>query len=444
MRYDSIGRPKPGHTAMCPVQSGRHLKGRSRQAVSALSRARELVGRRPAAAGILGLRNFRFYLLSNTFGAFGFEIRVLATSWLVLELTDSPLWIAVVPAVGSVPALALTLFGGVVADRMERRTLMMAGRSAQVLLLFAVAIGVASDAIELWHLLLVSVAVGAAVAFLGPAWMSIIVDLVGKGRLVAGNALSSVSVNVANIAGPALGGYLIATSGLASPFYAGFAAYIASVALLLGTRRRAVQPRQPAASILTDLTDGVRYAAGEPGIRAIMLILVFAVFGVAIFPLLPVYARDVLHSGPGGYGTLVASMGVGALAGSIIMSFRAELPKKGLGMVVSAAVWDIAMVGFAFSTSFPLSVVLLFVMGAAGMVWMNLVLTILQDLSVDEMLGRIMGVHTMGAQLFPVGMLFGGALATAVSNEFALITAAALGTPVMAIIYMRSSALRRI
>ena len=419
-------------------------KGRLRQAVSALSRTREFVGRRPAAAGILGLRNFRFYLFSNAFGAFGFEIRVLATSWLVLELTDSAFWIALVPAVGSVPAIGLTLFGGVVADRMERRTLMMAGRSAQVLLLFAVAISVASDAIELWHLLLVSVAVGAAVAFLGPAWMSIIVDLVGKGRLVAGNALSSVSFNVANIAGPALGSYLIATSGLASPFYAGFAAYVASVALLLGTRRRAVQPRQPAASILTDLTDGVRYAAGEPGIRAIMLILVFAVFGVAIFPLLPVYARDVLHSGPGGYGTLVASMGVGALAGSIIMSFRAELPKKGLGMVVSAAVWDIAMVGFAFSTSFPLSVVLLFVMGAAGMVWMDLVLTILQALAADEMLGRIMGLHTMGAQLFPVGMLVGGGLATAVSNEFALIAAAALGTPVMAIIYLRSSALRRI
>ena len=411
--------------------------------ISALWRVgRRAVGR-SSASDLLRLADFRYYLASNTFGNIGFQLRTVATFWLVLELTDSSFWVGFVPFVAAIPAVALTLFGGAVADRADRRTVIITGRLSQSLLAFLVAYAIAADSIQLWHLLLVAVAQSTIVAFQGPAWMSIFVDVVGRHRLVVGNALSFGAADAAEIAGAALAGYLIASYGLAYPFYLAAVTHLVSFALLLKTRRRSPRQSKPVGSIVSYVLDGIGYVVREPGIPAALLVLFSGVFGAAIFALMPVYARDVLTAGPGGYGTLAAAFGAGSLAGSIVLSFSVEITKKAMGVIVAAAIWDVSMIAFAFSSTFLLSVALVFLMGVVGIVWLNLVLTILQLLSKEEMRGRVMSLHTMGLQLMPLGMMFGGALAATIGNELALVASAALGTPVMAVVYARSATLRR-
>lgn len=425
---------RPSHILMTTQRS---------QRMSALGRAGRRAFKGSAAADLLRIADFRYYLASNTSGNLGFQLRTVATFWLVLELTDSSFWVGFVPFVAVFPAVALTLFGGAVADRADRRTVIITSRLSQSLLAFFVGYAVAADFIQIWHLLLVAIAQSTVVAFQGPAWMSIFVDVVGRKRLVVGNALSFGVADTAEIVGAALAGYLIASYGLALPFYVATGAHLVSVSLLLKTQRRPPRQSRSQGSIVSDVLGGMRYAVGEPGIPATMVILFFSVFGTGIFALMPVYARDVLTAGPGGYGTLVAAFAVGSVVGSVILSLSGEITKKAMGVILAATVWDVSMIAFAFSSTFFLSVALVFVMGVAGIVWFNLVLTLLQLLSKEEMRGRVMSLNTMSMQLMPLGMMFGGTLATLVGNEFALVASAALGTPVMAVVYSRSATLRR-
>ena len=167
------------------------------------------------------------------------------------------------------------------------------------------------------------------------------------------------------------------------------------------------------------------------------------VFAVAVIPLMPVYARDVLDVGASGFGILAASMGAGFVVGSLLTSLVGNIPRKGLALIVVAPMWDVPMAVFAFSTVFPLSAALLFIMGVGGAIWINLLVTLLQTLSADHMRGRVMGLHSIANQFAPLGIMMAGALAVAVNKEFALLMGAALGTPVGVAIYLGSPALRR-
>ena len=172
------------------------------------------------------------------------------------------------------------------------------------------------------------------------------------------------------------------------------------------------------------------------------MIAATAVFGTAVIPLLPVYGRDVLDAGPAGYGVLVASLAVGYLLGSLLMTASGDLRNKGVWLLVTAAVWDIGAVAFGFSRIFPLSVLILLVMGVGGSMFVTLLVALIQQLTVHEMRGRMLGLYQMAFSAMPIGFVVGGALAQTVSNEFALIFGAVMGTPVMLVLFLRVPALR--
>ena len=408
-----------------------------------LTRTRAFLGRRPAAVDLLRLRDFRYFWLSTVGSDLGLELRMVATIWLALVLTDSPLWVGVVAGVRAVPVVALVLFAGAVTDRVDRRSILLATRVALGVLAFLTAYLATSGLIAVWHLVALAVAAAAVMAFGNPARQALVVDLVGRPRALAGNALANAAATAGEIFGPALAGYMIAKSGADTVFYAVAALYILSAFLMLRIRPRPRAAPQAGTSILRDIHEGLRYARGAAPIPALLLIHMTSLFSVAIMPMMPVYARDVLGVGAAGYGVMAGSMGLGFLVGSILTSLRADLPRKAAVMLVGGALWDIPMAAFAFSSSFPLSLALLFLMGAGGALWMNLLLTLVQTSADDRMRGRVMSLYTLASQVMPLGVILGGALAVAVANWFPLVMGAALGTPLAIVLFSRSPALRR-
>ena len=362
---------------------------------------------------------------------------------MVLQLTDSVLWVGVIVGIRAVPTTLLALFGGAVTDRLDRRAILVVTRSAMAALGLLTGFLVSAGLIEAWHLLLIGVAAGAALAFSGPAWRAMVVDLVGRERALTGNALNEVAGSVGEILGPAIAGFLIAWTDVAVVYYLAGAIYVASVMLTLRMRHRTQPSARPKRSILDDVRDGLAYARRTPGIPAMLAIASTTIFVVALIPLLPVYARDVLDVGSSGFGIMASALGVGFLVGSILISMAGDIPRKAVVLLIAGAFWDGPMVAFAFSRIFVLSVALVFVMGIGGAVWVNLTLTLLQTFSNDEMRGRVMSLYMIATQAAPLGMILAGALAAAVSNEFALVFGAILATPVGVVVFLRSPALRR-
>jgi predicted MFS family arabinose efflux permease len=196
-------------------------------------------------------------------------------------------------------------------------------------------------------------------------------------------------------------------------------------------------------SILEDIWAGLAYALRTPPIPALLLIVIAEMPGGVIITLIPVYARDVLEVGPIGFGVLSASLGAGFLAGSMVATAVGDFPRKGLVLLVTAAMWDVSMATFAFSRVYPLSAALLFIMGVGGAIHVNLLITMLQTRASDEMRGRVMSIYSLALASLPLGFILGGALAALVSNEFALVVSGLLSTPLIIVVYLRSPHLRQ-
>jgi len=372
-------------------------------------------------------------------------MRLTAQSWLVLALTDSSLWVGIVAAVSSAPAIALGLFGGVVTDRVSRRRILIASRLGLALVALATGALVASGRVEPWHLAVLSAGAGVVIAFGAPAMWTLVADMVDPRLLPSANGLVMLSNNIGEMVGPAIVGAVIARAGTETVFWL-IAAGGVVAALLTFRVRTTEQPPGGAsgASVLRDIRQGLAYARRtQPLPWLFVLVAANNLLGVAVFALIPTYARDVLAVGPAGYGLLSGAMGAGLLVGSIAIALFGNYRRKGLVILLAGVVWDASMIGFGFSRLFPLSLTLLFAMGVAGSYWMNAAVTAFQSTTTPAMRGRVMSLYVISMQMFPVGWLYGGALAAAVGNEWALIISAAGGTPPTILAYALSPGLRR-
>ncbi|MBM3956944.1 MAG: MFS transporter [Gemmatimonadetes bacterium] len=407
--------------------------------------ARHAPAGRLGGLALLSEGRFRALLASTGASDLATAMRVAAQSWLVLELTDSSLWVGAVAGVRAVPAVLLALVGGVVTDRVDKRALLFVSRLVLGFAAAAIGLLVAWGQIHPWHLVLLSVAGGVVIAFHGPALWALVGDLVPGRGLASANGLMALTYNVGDMAGPAVAGAVIAGAGTEVAFWAIGGGYGGAALLLIALAPQRRPASLPAASILRDLRDGLSYARRtQPLPWLCILIAVTSVFGVAVFPLIPTYARDILDVGASGYGLLAGALGAGALAGAVAISAFGNHPRKGLVIVLSGVVWDAGMIGFGFSRVFPLSLALLFVMGAAGAYWMNAAVTAFLSVAGPAMRGRVMGLYVLAAEFFPLGWLYGGALASAVGNEWALVISACGGTPVTLLAYALSPDLRRV
>jgi MFS family permease len=374
---------------------------------------------------VLGIADFRFLFLSNLLVFLGFEMRGIAQNWLALDLTNSQAWVGAVAGAPAFATVAFSLIGGAASDRFPKRNILVMVRIGLAAISFSLGYLVSSGLIEVWHLIAFAMVQGGVTAFGMPASMTIAYDIVGRERLFSAISVNQAVTSLGGVFGPALGGLLLGLIGVGPVFVLVGGLYVLAIVATIAIRTRgAAVPSGGERSGAGEILEGLRFAWNSRLVRALLILNALGIFLGVIFPLVPVYARDVLQVGGRGYGVMMGAFGVGTVAGAVGVAVLGGVRKKAWLTLAAILIFTSTMIAFAFSRSFVFSVAVLFVQGLAAPVYMTTVSTMIQTSVPDQLRGRVMGLNMIVFQLFSVGMLLGGALAAATSNEIALVTGA--------------------
>ena len=398
------------------------------------------------ALAALRHRNFRVFYAGQVFSLCGTWMQSTAQGWLVLELTNSSLLLGVVTAAGSLPSLVLTLWAGVVADRGDKRRIILIADLVMGAQSLALAVLTHLGLITYPVLLLLVLVLGTANAFEVPTRQSFFVELVGREDLPNAIALNSSAFNGTRIIGPALAGWVIGVAGVAACFYANAVSFLFVVLGLLMMRLPPFRPPERTTSTLDDLREGIDFIRGDRLVRT--LVWLIAAMSITAFPyamLLPVFARDVLRVGAPGLGWLLAATGAGALAGGVALAAGGGRVPRGRLMIGSALAFCVFLFAFTFVRTLVPALVLL---GLAGftMILNNATLNaLLQSLVPNRLRGRVMSVYVfMFLGMTPIGSLQAGALARALGAPAALAGGAAALFLIVLGVALRVPELRRV
>jgi MFS family permease len=359
-------------------------------------------------------RNFRLFTLGQSISVIGTWMQQVALGWLVYRLTDSAFLLGLVAFMSQGPVFLLAPLAGELADRISRRSIVIATQLLAMLQALLLGTLVVSGVIDVWHILVLSALLGCITGFDIPARQSFLLEMVGdRNDLPNAIALNSSIFNAARLIGPAIAGFAIAATGEGVVILINGFSYIAVIASLLAMD---VAPRAvPAGSgaVLHRMREGFDYAFGFPPIRAILgLVASVSLFAVPFTVLLPVVATESLGGGPRTLGMLMSATGLGALAGALVLASRSTV--RGLGRVIvgSAMLFGAALTAFALADSLLLALPLLTIAGFGMMTQMASSNTILQTIVDDDKRGRVMSLYSMAfIGLSPLGSLFAGAVA---------------------------------
>jgi len=361
--------------------------------------------------------------------------------WLALQLTHSGLLVGLVLAAQFTPVLLGGQFGGVIADRYRKRSVLLATQSLFMVPSFTLFVVSASGHAQYWMVVIAALAVGTINLFDVPARQAFIVEMVGKQDLMNAIALNSSVFNGAAVVGPSVAGVLIAVVGVPLCFLANSLSYLGAVAALLLMRDLPALARDHADQPwLARLLQGISYARREPVVGMLLLLVaVFSLFAMNRLTLIPLFADQVLYVGAQGFGFLVGAMGLGAMTGALMLAFFPQLgadPRRQLWM---AAIWVAALLEFSISRVFLISLVTLFVAGYAQISFLAATNNRIQTIAPDHLRGRVMGLY--GQALIgvgPLGATQAGLLATLFGAPWAMaIGAAVAGSVVLAVWLLR-------
>jgi MFS family permease len=339
-------------------------------------------------------RNFRLFITGQFISLCGTWIQVIARGWLVLQLTNSPFAVGLVTALGSLPILLFTLYGGVVADRVNRRRFILILQSFMLVETLVLAILTALHVITVHWVMGLAVVSGLLSAFEVPTRQSFLSEIVGREDLMNAIALNSSAFNVARVIGPAIAATLIATVGLAACFFADAASYLA-VIINLARMDPSLSPEGRGESVGAALRQGFAYVFGNRWPRALVtLIATFSIFGFSFLPLMPVFARDALGTGASGYGALVSSVGVGAAAAAFFMAGFGHRVRRSRLVMGSSILFGFILLAASLAPEFW-SALLLFTITGCIMALNGIAAnTTLQSEAPDELRGRVMGFYS--------------------------------------------------
>ena len=402
--------------------------------------------RRPRVIRVLAIPGFARLLASEALFDIGAVARTAAQSWVMYALTDSNLWVGVVSGMRSIPILILPIFAGAVVDRFDKRKLLATVRVALAIVSIIQAILIALDIIEPWHMLALALAAGTVVSFAMPAFWAYLADLIPERSLSRATALVMMGQNAGEMTGPVIVGWIIASAGADWAYAIIAAVYLLGAIFILNAPkgRFAAPDSGDKPAYYESLKQGIAYARKSPVLPWLFVMNASVnIFGVAVFPLMPEYATKILDVGPVGFGIMSAALGIGLAIGSVIIAIFG-LPRRVIWIIiVSSFIWDFAMIGFGFSRFYPLTLALLFLMGIAGMFWVNAITHLFQREAKGEMRGRVMSLYAIGMGLFPLGWTFGGTLSALIGNEMTLIVSAIGGTPLVLLAMLLAPGLRR-
>jgi MFS family permease len=369
-------------------------------------------------------RNFRLFIVGQFISLCGTWMQVIAQGWLVLQLTDSAFAVGLVTALGSLPILLFTLYGGVIADRVNKRRFILVLQSLMLAEALTLAILTATHFITVHWVMGLAVFSGLLSAFEVPTRQSFLAEIVHREHLMNAIALNSSAFNLARVIGPAIAAGLIATVGLAACFFANAASYLAVIASLL--RMDAGQSPAPRTeSLASALRQGFAFVFGNRWPRAlVVLIATFSMFGFSFLPLMPVFARDVLRVGASGYAALVAAIGIGAATAAFFLAGFGHRVRRSRLVLGSAMLFGVVLLAASLAPEFWSALVLFTVTGCVMALNGIAANTMLQSEAPDQLRGRIMGFYSfMVLGLAPFGSFQAGWIA----EHFGVRIAFALG-----------------
>ena len=373
-------------------------------------------------------RNYRLFFGGQSISLVGTWITRIATSWLVYRLTGSDLLLGIVAFCGQIPTLFLAPVAGVYVDRWDRRTVLLVTQVLSLVQSLALAILSFAGIITVAEILGLQAFQGIINAFDTPARQAFVVEMVeDRADLPNAIALNSSMVNASRIAGPAIGGVIIAAVGESWCFMVDAISYVAVIASLLAMRV-AHRPRpRSGGGMLGELLTGFRYVRDFMPIRsALILLALVSTMGMPYTVLMPAIAAKILHGGPHTLGFLMGASGLGALAGAIYLASRRSVVGLGRVIVISVTTFGGALVAFGLSRSFWLSIALLPLVGAGFMVTLASTNTIVQTIVEENLRGRVMAFYTMAfLGTAPIGSLFAGFLASHVGEQATVIAGGA-------------------
>jgi len=388
--------------------------------------------------GALRHRNFRLYWSGQVISLIGTWMQSVSQPWLVLELGGSALQVGTVIALQFAPALFLSPLGGVLADRFDKRSLLLVTQAlamVQAATLFGLTF---TGTIEIWHIQLLALWLGVTSAFDMPVRQSLVAEVVPRDDLLQAIALNSASFNLARVVGPAIAGITLALYGSAFNFGVNTLTYTAVlVGLLLIDPKTLIKVAQPVArlTIRASLVEGFRYAVDTRYVAWLLVLLGgMSIFAMNFQTLLPLFAKQTLGLDAGGYGALFAALGIGSLIGSLVLAYLGERrPRLGLilGGGLAFLVFEL-LLGLVRAPALAYPVIAL--VGLSSMLMVNTINATIQRSVPDELRGRVMALYvTVFAGSGPVGGLFAGGTAQVAGPPAGLILGAILGAGVLAL-----------
>lgn len=334
----------------------------------------------------------------------GTWMHATAQNWLVLDISKSAFYLGLDAFLSQIPIFLFTLVGGVVADRIDRRYILIGSQVVQMSCAFLLGTLFLLDSVHIEFILILSFIVGTAQAFGGPAYQALIPSLVDPPVLQNAIALNSIQFNLGRMVGPALGLLAMTRLGPAWCFYLNGASYLAVIATLLMVTC-SFTPKPHAMSVLDSMKQGFRFIRARDAMGSLIVIgFLMTMLGITMLTFLPVFARSVFARDVQGYTVLLEVAGGGAIVGALLVATFSSAERRGLAAVISLILVGVTMIGFALSTNFPLSCIILFVGSAALMSVFALISSLVQAITPDDMRGRVMSVYNMA---FRGGMPFG-------------------------------------
>lgn len=400
----------------------------------------------------LRYREFRLLWYGQVFTSMATWMDSIARGWLIYELTNSSFQLGLVRGVQAIPTLLLSPIAGSTADLYSRKKQMLIAQVVDGLLYAWVAVMIITGDIQPWHVYLTSLGLATVQAFQLPSRSSMVSDSVPPGCLTNAMGLNAVVFNSARSAGPALAGVLIALYGTAGSYSVQALFYLLAtvwtIMLRPEQRRSSISAKSSTSqgqSFSQNILEGWKFSWNNYEVRVGLLVVSFAMFLLIPFTtLLPVFARDILQVGARGQGLLLTCMGIGALFSSVLVAFVGDRMPRGLFIIGGVALYGVLLVMFSASSSFVLSMVLMFMIGLCHVTSHALIQIVIQFYSPSEFRGRTMAIFHMTQVILVVGAMFIGSLAAFIGARWATTSMSIVGTLAMIAIYVLMPRARKI
>ena len=384
----------------------------------------------------LAIRDFRLLWIANLVASFAMQMQMVARGWLIYDLTSSPMALTWVILSFMLPSFVFSLWGGVVADRMRKKPIMIGAQLLNTAATVLRATIVYRGDVTFWHFIYFGLFNGTVLSFSMPARAAVIPEIVPKRVVVNAMALQSATYSLSRVAGPALAGVLIAwfaggdntsATGVGTIFYLIAALYLVSVAATALLRYTGAPTPRPAAKMRDDIAEGFRYMGRERIVLGLLVMgIVPMMFGFAPTFLAPAFNKDVLDGGPETLGYLMTAMGVGSLIGALALARLGDIGGKGKVMFIASFVWALGLAGFALSQTLLLAAAFGVFIGAFGSLVGSLNMSVVTLAIQPEIRGRVMAIMMMTHGVMPLGMIPIAAAAEFIGIGVALFASAVL------------------